>query len=62
MQDGAVADVTIFIDQHDPSRKAVNDAIILDVGAGVHDQPAVITPQRRPGSDVASDPDHDVAD
>ena len=62
MQDRAVADVAVLLDDRVGAGKAVHHAVVLDVGAGAYFQPPEVAAQARERTDVNAGPDDHVAD
>ena len=62
MQDRAVTDMAVFLDDRVGAGKAVHDAAVLQIRAGTDLQPTEVAAQRRSGSDVAARTDDHVAD
>jgi hypothetical protein len=57
----AVADMTIFLDDHVSARKAVKHAAVLDVRSSLHVHSAEVASEAGQWSHVASGLHHDIA-
>src|SRR6185437_16004946 len=62
VEDRAMSDVPVLVDDRIGSRKAVHDATVLQVRSVLHHDAPEVAAQRRAGSDVAAGADDHVAD